>query len=146
MGSDLSRRDQVLAQAAENFQNRAMATRSGWGSMNQSLNNSFQRGQDTLNVRNNFFDQNMNRVAVSNVQQIGDLAFYRQGGRWVDSRAVKPEGVGQPKKVIEFGTEEFRQLAHRLAAEGRQGSISLQGDIVIVVDGEPVLIKGPAAK
>ena len=55
-------------------------------------------------------------------------------------------GVPVDHMVIEFGSEEFRKLAEKLAEKGRQGSISLHGDILIEIDGEPVLIKSPAKK
>jgi hypothetical protein len=45
--------------------------------------------------------------------------------------------------VIAFGSQEFRELAARLAHEGRQGSIALRGDVLLQVDGQPVLIQAP---
>ena len=45
--------------------------------------------------------------------------------------------------MIVFGSQEFRDLAAKLAREGRQGSIALRGDILMLVDGQPVLIKAP---
>jgi hypothetical protein len=77
------------------------------------------------------------------VQQINDLAYYRKGNRWVDSRLVQNEAEVKPKKVIEFGTKEFIELAEKLARQNRQGSIALKGDILLIVDGEPVLIRMP---
>ena len=65
-----------------------------------------------------------------------------RGNRWVDSRIV--DQTVTPRATIEFGSDEFHRLTSRLAAEGRQGSVSLRGDVVMVVDGEPVLVKGPA--
>ncbi|MBW1872812.1 MAG: hypothetical protein JRJ19_12150, partial [Deltaproteobacteria bacterium] len=49
----------------------------------------------------------------------------------------------KPKKVITFGSKDFMQLVERLANEGRQGSIALQGDILLVVDGEAILVRNP---
>lgn len=145
-GTDLSRRDRVLAQAESNFIVRGINTRTGLGALNQAINNGFQMRQVALNRYNGYFDEKMNRVAIAEVQQINDLAFYQRGNRWVDSRIVTRESEIEPKKVIEFGSEEFRKLVYRLAEEGRQGSISLRGDILLVVDGEPVLVKGPVGK
>jgi uncharacterized protein YegL len=143
-GTDLTRRDAVLAEAGRNFLDRAVSTRSGLASVNQSFNADFQLRQQVLNYRNNFFDQNMSRVAIARVQQVSDLAFYRRGGRWVDSRVVQNDEQLQPQKIITFGSEEFRKLAQQLAAENRQGAISLEGEVLLVVDGQPVLVKGPA--
>jgi hypothetical protein len=41
---------------------------------------------------------------------------------------------------VEAGPAEFRQLAHRLAAQSRQGCVALNGEILLNVDGETVLI------
>ncbi|MHC4621077.1 MAG: hypothetical protein ACYTEQ_25305, partial [Planctomycetota bacterium] len=92
---------------------------------------------------NSFLNENMERVRIVNVQQINDTAYYQRGRRWVDSRLVKNETEVQPKKVIEFGSEEFIELAQKLAKANRQGSIALRGDILLLVEGEPVLIKSP---
>jgi hypothetical protein len=100
-----------------------------------------QKDQKVLNVRNDFFDEQMNRVLVTDVQQINDRAYYRRGNRWVDSRLLGDEAKIEPKRIIEFGSEEFMELAQKLATENRQGSIALAGDILLLVDGEPVLIK-----
>lgn len=145
-GTDLSKRGDVLAQARRNFETRAMATRHGLGSFNQSVNGIYQKNQFQLNYDNGYFDQNMNRVEITAVQQVNDRAFYKRGNRWVDSRIVNDESNVKASKVIEFGSEDFRKLASKLADEGRAGSISLRGDILMVVDEEPVLIKGPGSR
>jgi Ca-activated chloride channel family protein len=144
-GTDLGRRHEVMARAQRNFQQRAVSTRSGISSVNQEMNRQTMSQQAVLNPYNDYYDRNMNRVSVTSVQQVADRAFYRRGNRWVDSRVVNQEAAQKPGKVIDFGSEEFMRLAERLAREGRQGSISLRGDILMVVDGKPVLIKGPSA-
>ena len=106
------------------------------------LNIAAQKTDACLNLRNSYIDANLNRVEVTGVQQICDRAFYRRGNRWVDSRVVDKEKA-EPDQVIEFGSPEFRKLAAQLAADGRQGSISLDGDIFLLVAGERVLVKGP---
>lgn len=140
-GTDLSNRDNVLSQATFNFDQRAMRTRSGIGAVNQSFNADFMNNQMFTNTRNVFYDERMNRVSITNVQQVNDRAFYNRNGRWVDSRVVEREKEIKPTKVIEFGSEEFTRLAERLASEGRQGSISLKGEILLMVGNETVLVK-----
>lgn len=143
-GTDLSQRERLLSEASTKFQQRAMNTRSGLGGVNQAANNVFMKEQSVVNPSNNLFDENMNRVSVTEVQQINDRAFYRKNGRWIDSRIVNQSAEAPPSRVIEFGSDDFRQLAARLAAEGRPGMISLRGDILMVVDNESVLVKAPA--
>lgn len=140
-GTDLSNRDNVLAQATHNFNERAMKTRSGLGAFNQSANSVFMKGQSVANNRNSFYDERMNRVSITNVQQVNDRAFYNRSGRWIDSRVVDRQKEITPTKVIEFGSEEFAKLAEKLAGEGRQGSIALRGEILLVVGNETVLVK-----
>ena len=142
-GTDFSQKDKVLTEAENLFRNRAIQTRSGLSSVNQDLNNQNQKSSACMNPRNKYWDATMNEVATAAVQQVCDLAFYKRGDRWVDSRLVTSQAEVQPVNVITFGSEEFRALAAKLAHEGRQGSIALRGDILMLVDGKPVLIKAP---
>ncbi|HUW19141.1 MAG TPA: VIT domain-containing protein [Sedimentisphaerales bacterium] len=143
-GTELHDTAGVRREAGRSLESRAMLKRSGMDAVSQSYNMMAQKQQETLNVRNYFYDAQMNRVSITGVQQINDQAYYRRGRRWVDSRLVTMESEVKPKKVIEFGSKEFIELARRLAGENRQGSIALRGEVLLLVDGEPVLIKGPA--
>ncbi len=145
-GSDLAQRDRMVAEAAHNFTSRALYSRSGKGSVNQELNIGSQRGQSKLNFNNYFLDRNMNRVAVTTVQQLNDRAFYRRGNRWVDSRIFNRTSEAEAERVIEFGTQAFDELLRELSAEGRQGIVSLKGEILVLIDGEAVIIRSAAAQ
>jgi Ca-activated chloride channel homolog len=145
-GTDLSNEADVLAEASVNFLSRAVSVRSGLAAVNQDNNINFQKAQGTLNPRNSFFNAEMKRVEETGVQQVNDLAFYRRGDQWVDSRVVQKGTEIDAQREIAFGSPEFHRLALRLAGEGRQGSIALRGDIVMVVDGETVLVKGAGTR
>ena len=143
-GTDLSRKDSVLAEATGNFRRRAIQARVGTAAVNQDLNSIAQKAQSFGNRRNEFYDAKLNRVAITNVQQVADLAFYRKGNIWIDSRlADKNKNEQQPAREIEFGSEQFMQLARKLAAKGRQGSVAFDRDTLLLVDGHRVLIKAP---
>ncbi|MFW6114483.1 MAG: VIT and vWA domain-containing protein [bacterium] len=139
-GTDLSGREQVFSQAWNNFDSRARQTRSGLGAVNQELNAVQQKSAGTLNYRNAYWDAHMNRIQISQVQQVADRAFYRKGNRWIDSRVVDGQ---QPQydRVIDFGSPEFLRLARDLAKDNRQGSIMMRGDIVLQVNGQRVLVR-----
>ena len=143
-GTELADHVTVHRKAAASLESRAMRTRSGPAAVNQSFNFDRMKGQRYLNIRNDYIDERMNRVTIANVQQINDRAYYRRGNRWVDSRLVTDEAQIKPTRIIEFGSAEFIELAQRLATENRQGSIALEGDILLLIDGEPVLIRAPA--
>jgi Ca-activated chloride channel family protein len=143
-GSDLSSRDAVLRQAGMNFVDRALNVRSGAASVNQEFNNNFMMNQMGMNYRNAMVDQNLNRVSITSVRQVSDQTFYRKNGRWVDSSAVDRADTAKPFREIQFGTQEYYDLAQRLAKEGRQGSLALGGDILINFEGRLLLVRGPA--
>jgi len=140
-GTDFGDRVRVLEEASTSLERRAMRSRSGYGAVNQSFNMAEQKNAGTLNMRNDYYDERMNRVSITSVQQINDRAYYRRGGRWIDSDLVEKESLIEAKKIIEFGTKEFFELAERLAKENRQGSIALHGDILLMIDGEAVLVR-----
>ena len=139
-GTDLTQPVNLAMETFTNFQMRAMAVRSGYGSVNQSINNGVQLSQSCVNTRNGYWDANMSRVSISTVQQVNDRAFYKRGNRWVDSSLVDKAETA-PKKIVEVGSEEFRRLAHRLAAQSRQGCVALNGEILLNVDGESILVR-----
>jgi Ca-activated chloride channel family protein len=143
-GTDFRQKDKVLFEAENLFRDRAIQTRSGLGSANQDLNNQNMKSLACVNPQNKFWDASMNEVANAAVQQVCDLAFYKRRDRWVDSRLVDKPADVQPRRIVTFGSQEFRDLAAKLAREGRQGSIALRGDILMLVDGESVLVKAPA--
>ncbi len=143
-GTDLANPASVQREAVDVLSSRAIEVRSGIGGINQSFNSIRQKGQTELNVRNFYYDEKLNQVSISTVQQVNDQAYYNRGSQWVDSRLVSRKDQVAPARVIEFGSKEYFDLAHRLARQNRQGSIALTGDILLMVDGEPVLIKSPS--
>ncbi len=142
-GTDLSKRDAVLATAGQNFAQRGMAVRTGAGAFNQAFNTSFMVQQAALNGRNRYQDQNLQSVEVSGIQQMNDRAFYHRSGRWVDGRLIQKTDPAAGAREVEFGSIEYDRLAGRMAAEHRAGVMALRGEILTEVDDQPVLIKGP---
>ncbi len=145
-GTDFENPEVLFNGAADILEERAMKVRSGASAISQSYNITGQKTQSELNVRNLYYDKDMGQVAIANVQQINDRAYYYRSNRWIDSRLLKDETKIQPKRTIEFGSPEFIELVSKLAATNRQGSIALGGDVLLLVDGEPVLVKGPGTK
>lgn len=140
-GTDLADARANAAQAVDNLRQRAIETRSGIAAVNQAANYQAQVGQSKLNASNSYLDEQMNRVEITSVQQVADLAFYRRGQRWIDSRASGE--TAEPTRTIEFGSDEFWQIAQKLRSENRGGALALRGEMVLMVDGEPVLLKAP---
>ncbi|MBI4903402.1 MAG: VWA domain-containing protein [Acidobacteria bacterium] len=140
-GCDLTKPDAVLSQAASDFQQRAMQTRSGLAAVNQSINNNVQMSQTTLNNRNSYYTAEMNQAAVNTIQQASDLTFFLKDGKWVDSRLYAQARKIEPARTIKVGTPDFRAFASEMTAQGRSGFASLKGDAIVLFHGQPVLIQ-----
>lgn len=141
-GTRLDEVEEVRAEAMRNLQGRAVQSRSGAAAVNQELNIAFKKRQKTLNPKNSYITKDLQQAEVNTVQQIGDRAFFNRGGRWVDSRLVQRQSQAQTREIA-FNSPEFHRLLARLVAANRQGSLALRGDVLLEVDGKPVLVKGP---
>ncbi len=142
-GTDLSQREALNEQASNSLIQNVQNTRTGMGGVTQGMNVSTQRTQSSANRSNYFYTQRMERVEITNVQQITDRTFFRRNNRWVDSSVLDKEKTLTPDQTLEFGTPEFFKLVDRLVAEGRQGILALSGEMLISIDGKTVLIKAP---
>jgi len=143
-GTDWSRKEDIFASADGLLRSRAIQTRSGYASVNQDINNQGLKQLSCVNPLNKFLDAEMKESSSVTVQQVCDVAYFKQGNRWVDGRIVAGGSEVRPSRTIAFGTDEFRDLVARLAREGRQGTIALRGDILLLVDGQPVLVQAPS--
>jgi len=143
-GTNLADREGILSETSTLLESRGMRARSGLGAVNQSRNMIQQKAQQTLNMRNEFFDEKMKRVSIATVQQINDRTYYRRENRWIDSRIVETESASKPDKVVEFASDEFFEIAEKLARKNRQGSIAIGGDVLLLIEGRRILIKAPA--
>lgn len=148
-GNDLADVAGNTGQANARFTNRALNRRSGWSSVSQERNKQNYNLQDNLNGGNAMIigNNSLERIQISNVQQLNDRAFFNNGGPWMEGRVAQRAAGNRdalkPQKVIEFGSEEFMTLAHQLAKEGRQSSISLRGEILLEVGKDVVLVRNP---
>jgi len=93
-----------------------------------------------------------------------DTAVHRATGAWLESYFAggRPDSESVPLDLrgtdferavwgalleVQIGTTvSYSELARRLAKDGRQGSISLRGDILLEVDKKLILVKAPAGK
>ncbi|HUS57368.1 MAG TPA: VWA domain-containing protein, partial [Planctomycetota bacterium] len=144
-GTNLSKPDDILREAAVNLKSRAIGARSGVGGVNQAMNSNFQSEQVYGNRRNRYYDKNMESVQVANVLQASDRTFYQRGNRWIDSRAVGAKDSIKIDKRITFGSAEYMKLLDRLVTENRQSTIAMKGEILLNIDDMNVLLVGPEA-
>jgi Ca-activated chloride channel family protein len=145
-GTDLSDDKAVTSNTTHNLARQAMAMRSGLGAVSAGMNNATQQQQVALNPGNSFYDAAMNRVEITNVQQINDRAYFQRGARWIDSRVAQRGSSPDPDREVVLGSDEFNELARRLATQNRAGTLALRGEMLLLVDGEVILVRPPSGK
>ncbi len=133
----------VLGEAEVMLHNRAMRPRSGLESINQSYNLGAQKHASKLNYDNSYLDIEMKDVTFDTVQQINDRAYFKNRGQWMEGRLINQPERQKADRTIEFGTDEFFELAGKLASQNRQGSIALRGEILLEMEGQIILIRNP---
>lgn len=143
-GTDLSNWNDLVIGCSTALDSKAVRTRAGKGAVNQSLNWNEQKAQVRLNYDNHFYDESLSTVAFSNVQQIADRAFFRRGGQWIDGHLINQQAGFQPDQTVTFGSPEHQAILAELISEGRQGVISLDGEILLRHDGRTICVKNTA--
>lgn len=125
-----------VARVRRELRDKALRVRSGPASVSQDANRAGRKAAAWVDPRNALLDEDLRPVELGGVNQVGDLAFHRRGGRWVDARLF--EQPGRAARRVVAGTEEHARVADRLARDGRQGALALPGEVVVLVDGTPV--------
>jgi Ca-activated chloride channel family protein len=142
-GSRLDDWQGLIRSCQVNLEGKAVATRSGAGAVNQGQNIWFQKGQSYGNPRNGYLDVDNNRVEMTTIQQVCDRAFFKRGERWVDGNSVLKQRL-EPDERVELGSPRFFELLRRLEAEGRNGVLSLRGEILLDLGDKNVLVTAAA--
>jgi len=145
-GTDLSENDKLVHDANSNINEWAVGKRSGSHAISMQNNYSNQRAQTVLNGRNDFYDEEMNVIEFATVQQVADLAFFKRGSRWIDSRVVDRKGEIKPDEEVDFGSVRFYEIFQKLVSNHRQGVLSLGGAALFEMDGKVIRVKFPASK
>ncbi|MBK8913644.1 MAG: VWA domain-containing protein [Phycisphaerales bacterium] len=135
----------ATARVRDNVQERAQQQRTGSAGVAQAINLKAQVAQSCDNKGNVYWSETAGYVENRDVQQLADQCLFRDKRRWVDGRIYtdKSADAATPQRVVEFATPEYFELADRLANEGRQMLMSLEGEVYLIVDGQRVLIRNP---
>jgi Ca-activated chloride channel family protein len=119
---------------------KAVRVRSGVSAVTQGWNFRVAKGQQVVNYANEYIGPDQSTVAIAGVQQLNDRCFFNRSNRWVDSLLV--EGA-EPEEVVTFGSDRFFEILETLVARGRAGLLSLNGEILLELDGAKVLVQNP---
>lgn len=143
-GTDLSDLKLLSVVCSDGLKKRAVATRSGLSSYNQTLNLSEQKTKGWANQSNRFFDGNLKLVEITNVQPVNNKCYFARGKDWISSDLanLKPEAIKADREV-DFGSDDFFRLVADLGKQNRQGELALYGNILLKVDGKTIRVKNP---
>lgn len=83
---------------------------------------------------------NQEVVRVTSIQAVADLTFFRRASRWVDSRILEQDQEKVDRTVV-FGTPEYAKVLDELVAQNRQGVLAQEGEILLQLGKENILIK-----
>jgi Ca-activated chloride channel homolog len=90
-----------------------------------------------------FINEKMERVDITGVQFVGDLALFARPGRWVESSLLADDQDKlDPQQTIEFASEAYMNLAAELATTHRAGMLALGQDVYFLHNNQRVLVKG----
>lgn len=140
-GTDLASWGGLVAACNLGLNDLAVLNRFGDAAVQQGRNFNDRKQVAQVNYQNAFWVGNESRTSFSSVQQICDRAFFKRGDRWIDSNLIDADAQLEPTAVYAFGSEEHEALLERLVQEGRQGLLSLDGEILIRIGDENVLVR-----
>jgi Ca-activated chloride channel family protein len=140
-GTDLGDWNALEVSCRAELDDLAVETRTGKAAVNQGLNLGEMRQQECVNSANTMWTEAEKQVATSAVQQVADRSLYRRGERWIDARLVTGQQSLEPDTVIDMGSDAHSALLEELVAEGCQGLVALEGEVLFEHGGKRVLVR-----
>jgi len=140
-GTDLTAWDGLILACNGELDRRAVRTRFGEAAVSQGRNFNDRKVQVSLNLDNQYWNDRNELVQFAAVRQISDRAFFQRDGQWIDSQLIYEQQDFLPEETVLFGSAEHSALLATLAAEGRQGLLSLPGEILLFHGGKRVLVQ-----
>lgn len=138
---------------------RAQQVRSGSGAVNQEYNKQVMAniGQTSRDDKaapgameilsaaaptdtQSYIDENLQKVEVSTIRQIGARTFYFREGRWVDARIAQQASTKIDEEVT-IGSEAYMNLAANLAVDGEAALLTQEGTLMLLSRGRQYLVK-----
>lgn len=116
-------------------------SREGLGAIVLQENAVAKKRELTLNKRNIQMDRQGKAVSFGNTAQIAQNGYFNKNGVWMESTVLSMPDAGRTVKTVQVGTPEYAAVANRLIRTNRQGLLALDGSVMILLDGETVLMQ-----
>lgn len=95
----------------------------------------------TLNKYNVQMDRRGRTVSFGHTAQIAQNGYFNRNGVWMESTVLSLPDGGRAVKTVRVGTPEYAAVADRLVKTNRQGLLALDGSVMLLLDGETVLMQ-----
>lgn len=95
----------------------------------------------TLNKYNVQMDHRGRTVSFGHTAQIAQNGYFNRNGVWMESTVLSLSDGGRSVKTVRVGTPEYAAVADRLVKTNRQGLLALDGSVMLLLDGETVLMQ-----
>ena len=136
------RRDHASMGSRGNLEGKVMEElREGLGAIALQENAVAKKRELTLNKYNIQMDREGRAVAFDNTAQIAQNGYFNRNGVWMESTVLAMSDAGRAVKTVQVGTPEYADVANRLIQSNRQGLLALDGSVMILLDGETVLMQ-----
>lgn len=116
-------------------------SRDGLDAISLQENAVAKKGGLTLNKYNIQMDRRGRAVSFSNTAQIAQNGYFNRNGVWMESTVLSVPDAGRSVKTVQVGTPEYAAVADRLVKTNRQGLLALDGSVMLLLDGETMLIQ-----
>lgn len=137
-----SQRDHVFPGGRGSLEGKVMReSREGLGAIALQENAIAKKRELTLNKRNIQMDRQGRPVSFGNTAQIAQNGYFNKNGVWMESTVLSVPDAGRTVKTVQVGTPEYAAVAERLIRANRQGVLALDGSVMILLDGETVLMQ-----
>jgi Ca-activated chloride channel family protein len=137
----LAMNEEASREEASRRLERASAEQSGQWAFHQAKNDKEMRQRTAMSSKvNTFVDRDGNVRKADNVRQVGNTAYFRHDGRWVEASAPEPsaDAPAAPRVVKQFSDEYFQLIrSNRKFAEAQ----SLGGLMTINIGDEVVEVR-----
>ena len=133
-----------LHKAAAVESKKLQSVRVGADAVASSFNAQLRAEQTQLNRRNvqlDSKDMSIRGQASMSMNQMDNQSFVRNGKQWTQGTVLNTKKNLTPDVTIEFGSKDYDALIATLAKEKRMNALSLQGEILLEVDGKLVLVR-----
>lgn len=121
--------------------------RSGASGVAQQSNIVSNRGQAWVNSSNTLYDVKGEAVTNDGAQTIQGRTYFRRGARWTaGALALDEASQAKPDDEVIIGTPAYATLCEELLRSGRAAELTLEGEILMEIDGKVTLIKAAATE